>query len=119
MVMAQTCGHSSLSWSQAGTPGRDSFHRMGRSCQTRQEAGKVEEGKWLFLSRIPHSLAKLNFSSPLATLFFPLSLFHGYVVSPAFTLSTKGLSLLHSPVGALCPLPQWIPMEVLQSDCSN
>lgn len=64
----------------------------------------MKREKWLFLSRNPHSLAKLKFSSLLAALFFPLSLFH-YSESSAFTLSTKGLSLLHSSISALCHPP--------------
>lgn len=92
-------------------PGARLALQVGTVCTGWGEAAKLgrrqerlKRGKWLFLSRNPHSFAKLKFSSLLAALLFPLSLFH-YSGSSAFTLSTKGLSLLHS-ISALChPFP--------------
>lgn len=84
MVMAQTCRHSFLSGSQAGTPGRHNLHRMGRSCQTRQEAGKVEEGKMAI------SFTKSPLHRQTQILFPP-----GCVTFPSFSLSLLRILRLH------------------------
>lgn len=106
-------------------PGARLALQVGTVCTGWGEAAKLgrrqerlKRGKWLFLSRNPHSFAKLKFSSLLAALLFPLSLFH-YSGSSAFTLSTKGLSLLHS-ISALChPFPPPRPRGSLWRFCNR
>lgn len=105
MVVAQTCRHSFLSGSQAGTPGRHSLYRIGRSCQTRQEAGKVEEGKMAI------SFTKSPLPRQTQILFPP-----GCVTFPSFSLSLLRILRLH-PLhqrfvpAALhqCPMPPFPP----------